>query len=294
MNRDQNKTPLQLRLLAQLDIAAASGIAVCNGELCVLADDELALARYDRAGVRTGTHVLLSGELPDDHKERKARKPDFEALVALPDGSLLALGSGSTAARRQGAWLRIEARATESKVIDLSALYARLERELPELNIEGGAVLHDVLFLCSRGNGPRRDNALIRIDWPRLARGLVNDGRASAEALLDIAAVQLGALGAEPLSLTDLAVAAEQLLFSATAEATTSTYEDGPCVGSALGVISTSGAVVDLVAVTPLVKIEGLWATTAGPALDLLLVADPDDRSARAPLMAATYYPPGT
>jgi hypothetical protein len=287
---------LSLRLIAQLDLAAASAIVVRDDELWVLADDELALARYDRTGQRTGAIALLPGALPESPRERKAHKPDFEALISLPDGSLLALGSGSTQVRRRAAWVRFSSAPAESTSIDLTPLYVRLERELPELNIEGGAVLGDALYLCSRGNGARGENALVRLDWPSCARALDETRALPAEALREIVQVRLGHLAGHALSLTDLAVGAGQLLFTAAAEASPNTYEDGVCVGSALGVLTPNGEVCDLVALAPVAKIEGLWATPArlepDHLLELLLVADPDERTARAPLMAAEYRLP--
>ena len=285
---------LQMRLIAHLDVAAASGVALLDGSLFVLADDELALARYDRQGRRTGEIALLPGALPEGERERKAQKPDFEALVSLPDGSLLALGSGSTPSRRRGAWVQVAEPLAESRPVDLSPLYVCLERELPELNIEGGAVLGDVLYLCSRGNGARRENALVRIDWPACARALEAAGEVPADVLLGIDRVQLTELDGLPLSFTDLASCAGLLLFTAAAEASPNTYDDGECVGSALGVLTPEGEVRDLVALAPVAKVEGVYATAAGDVLELWLVADPDDRLARSPLMAASYRPSST
>jgi hypothetical protein len=279
-----------MRPIAQLDVAAASGIAICDGALHVLADDELTLARYDLAGRRTGEITLLSGALPDGERERKAHKPDFEALVALPGGALLALGSGSTPARRRGAWVNVSAARPVSRELDLSPLYEHLERELPELNIEGGAVLGDILFLTSRGNGARRENALVRVDWPSCARAFEAEGVAPADAFRGVDRVELGELdGSHPLGFTDLASVEGRLLFTAAAEASPNTYDDGVCAGSALGVLTPSGEVSGLVVLEPVMKIEGVCAAKTGEELELLFVADPDDRTARAPLLAASY-----
>jgi hypothetical protein len=280
-----------MRLIAHLDVAAASGIALWDDALFVLADDELALARYDLQGRRTGDIALLTGALPEGERERKARKPDFEALVPLPDGRLLALGSGSTPSRRRGAWVQVAEPRVSSHPVDLSPLYVCLERELPELNIEGGAVLGDVLYLSSRGNGARRDNALVRIDWPSCARALEDARGIPADVLRGIDRVPLGDLEGQPLGFTDLTTCAGLLLFTAAAEASPNTYDDGECAGSAVGVLTPAGEVRDLVVLAPVAKVEGVYATAAGDTLELWLVADPDDRTARAPLMAASYRP---
>ena len=93
-----SQAPLVLQPLAQLQVAAASAL-VCAGDLLyLLADDELLLQRYDLNGVFIDQQPLLAGSLPSAAKARKRLKPDFEMLCQLPDGALLALGSGSTAA----------------------------------------------------------------------------------------------------------------------------------------------------------------------------------------------------
>jgi hypothetical protein len=283
------REPLALHQVAQLDIAAASGLVLRQNVLWVIADDELSMAGYDRAGERTAAIRLLAGALPEAAAERKARKADFEALLLLPDAALLALGSGSTPNRRRGAWVRVEEGV--SRQVDLTPLFQRLERDLPELNIEGGAVLGDSLFLCSRGNGALRQNALVRLAWPECERAIMAASVLPAEALRSVTLVELGELAGHTLGFTDLAVAGDRLLFSAAAEASESTYADGVCVGSAVGLLSPDAALTDLVVLTGRHKIEGIWVTPEGDALSLLMVADPDDRAARAPLFTASYSP---
>jgi hypothetical protein len=279
-------TSLALRTLATLDVAAASGIATRDGKLYVIADDQRELAVYTLAGARSGSIALQPGALPDDAAERKRQKPDFEALLSLPDGSLLALGSGSAPRRDQGALVRFDAHDSSVEAIDLSDLYARLRLDLPELNIEGGTVWRGELYLASRGNGSRRDNALIRLDLARASEALQHSRALHAHCALDIQPVALGELRGVPLGLTDLAVLQGQLLFAAAAEATESTYDDGACAGSVLGALTRAGLARDLVEVWPRVKIEGVCAQ---PGSGLWLVADADDPQARAPLMAADW-----
>jgi hypothetical protein len=280
---------LPLRTLAVLDVSAASGIVARGDRLYVIADDELQLAVYDRAGVRQSSVVLLPGQLPESASERKAQKPDFEVLIDCPDGTLLALGSGSAPGRWRGAWVQPQRASVDVRAIDARELYAALSGELPELNLEGGAVLGDTLFLLSRGNGAQRDNALIRLDWGQVLRDLQQRARLSPEALRDIRHVALPQLGDQPLGFTDLALAGDQLVFCAAAEASANTYEDGACAGSALGVLTPDGVAHSCIAVSPLVKLEGICALSAPPSLQLLLVADADDRAKRAPLMAAEW-----
>lgn len=281
--------PLELQTIASLDLAAASGIALRAGQLYVVADDELELAVYTRAGLRTASIPLRAGALPLDPLQRKASKPDFEALLTLPDDSLLALGSGSSPRRMRGAWVRFDQTHPTVHDVDLTDLYAALTREHSELNIEGGAVLDDTLYLCSRGNGALRDNALIALCLARVCETLARSHALDAASLLRTHRVSLGELAGTPLSLTDLAVGADRLLFSAAAEASPNTYDDGVCTGSVLGTISTAGEVRDALRVAQRLKVEGVCADHSQRALRLFLVADADDPQARAPLMAADW-----
>jgi hypothetical protein len=289
MTSQARPTLLHLQTLADLDVAAASGIALRDGKLYVIADDRLELAVYSQRGARIDSIALRSGALPDDAAARKRAKPDYEALLALPDGSLLALGSGSSAARRQGAFIQFDARGPSVQAIDLSELYARLAAELPELNIEGATVWRDALYLASRGNGPARDNALIRLDLARASQALLRARALGGDLLSDVQRVQLGELSGVPLSLTDLTVLDGQLLFAAAAEASASTYDDGPCAGSVLGRLTADAQPRDVIAVWPRVKVEGLCAQGGEPQGRLWLVADADDPQSHAPLMAADW-----
>ena len=268
---------LALRQLATLRLSAASAL-VCQGQnLWLLADDALVLQRYSLSGAWQAERILLPGTLPVDAKQRKPLKPDFEALLSLPGDRLLALGSGSTERRCRGCLVE----ADSVRVIDLSPLYQALAGHFQELNIEGGVVCRGQLLLAQRGNGRGRENAVVLLDLSRVLRDLEN-GQLSAATLLQIVPLQLPELDGVPLSLTDLSVAPSgALYFSATAEATESSYLDGACVGSVLGCLDEHLAIVELTLLRPAVKIEGLAFQADGRPL---LVADADDPAIASPL----------
>lgn len=199
---------LQLRQLATLRLSAASAL-VCQGQdLWVLADDALVLQRYNLSGDWQAELTLLPGELPEDAKQRKRLKPDFEALLSLPGDCLLALGSGSTERRCRGCLVE----ADTVRVIDLSPLYQALAGHFQDLNIEGGVIYRGQLLLAQRGNGRGRENALVLLELAQVLRDL-QDGQLSAAALQRIAPLQLPELDGVPLSLTDLSVAPSGALF---------------------------------------------------------------------------------
>jgi hypothetical protein len=271
-----------VQLIAQLDVAAASGIVCFEQSLYVIADDLLSLAVYDLQGVRKQAIRLLPGELPEEHAARKAQKPDFEALVSMPDGSMLALGSGSTQRRQRAVWVQNIAAAPTSSVVDLSELYTALAGELPELNIEGGAVFGPHLYLGSRGNGARRENALVKLELDGVMAALHTSQRLTGHSVLSMQRVHLPELDGVPLSLTDLAAHGDRLVFSAAAEASANTYDDGACAGSVVGKLSVDGTASDIVTIATGLKLEGICSAGAET---LYAVADADDASARAPLL---------
>jgi hypothetical protein len=278
---------LQLRQLATLRLSAASAL-VCQGQnLWVLADDALVLQRYNLNGDWQAELTLLPGELPADAKQRKRLKPDFEALLSLPGDGLLALGSGSTERRCRGCLVE----SGSVRIIDLSPLYGALAERFQDLNIEGGVVYCGQLLLAQRGNGRGRENALVLLDLTQVLRDL-QDGQLGAAALQRIVLLQLPELDGVPLSLTDLSVAPSgALYFTATAEATDSSYLDGACVGSVLGRLDAHLAIVELNRLTPVVKIEGLAFQADGRPL---LVADADDPTIASPLFTLDRFSEST
>jgi hypothetical protein len=256
--------------------------------LCVVADDEMFLSVYHLDGTAERRVPLWPGVLPDQTKERKRLKPDAEAITLLPDASLLVLGSGSTAMRARGAVVD-PARDFAVREVDLTALWRGLSARLPELNIEGAAVIGDRLWLMQRGNGTLRANACIELDLARVMTRIERDACIDAGCVRAIHPVALGELDGVPLSFTDATpLAGGELLFSAAAESSPNTYEDGPLAGAVVGWLALPDRVKRVERVEPAHKIEGVALAHGDDERELWLVADPDDRSRRAPLLRAS------
>lgn len=259
-----------LDLGADAYVAAASGLVLRGEELLVVADDLAGLFAFPRTGDGPGRALVEPPVPPTDHAARKATKPDLESLALLPDGSVLALGSGATDQRERA--LRWPPERWE----DAHDLYAGLRLTLDDLNVEGCAVVGEHLWLAQRGNGANGRNALVQLD---LAAGL------TAAAVLDVRPVDVPEAGGWPLGLSDLSPLPDgRLLFCAVSEAVASTYEDGPCVAAAIGVLDpVAGEVHVLEELSEPHKVEGCLRDPDGSAV--LLVADADDPTAPAPLL---------
>ncbi|MFL5350912.1 MAG: DUF6929 family protein [Hyalangium sp.] len=279
-------------------VSAASGLVAVGPWLYVVADDTLHLAVFPREGNAPGRSVrLFPGELPLEHRARKAAKPDLEALCLLapftscPHGALLAVPSGSTAARQRGALLPLTAEGSllgETREVDFTALYTQLTRELGPLNIEGAAVSGGRLRLLQRGNGAQGTDALVDLDHERLLRALEGDRTLGPEAVRTVRRWELGHIGGVRLTFTDASPLPDgRIVFTAAAENTRDAYSDGPVTGSAIGVLAPDGSPLFLDAVDAKVKLEGVSAHVERGQVHMLLVADADDPAVPSPLLEA-------
>lgn len=302
--------PLLLEVLRSLDLseptktghplflAAASGLVNVGDYLYVIADDENHLGIFSRSQNTPGRVLrLLAGDLPDEPKERKAHKPDFEVLTVLPafgdyaHGALLALGSGSKKRRCKAVVLGLAADGainTEPRILDLKPLYDELAKHFADLNIEG-AFVNQYLNLLQRGNKAAANyNACIRLDLTKALSAISQQQALAADLLISIQAQSLGEVQGVPLCFTDaVALPDGAWLFSAAAEATDNSYTDGALAAAALGVINTQGDLVYLTLLDNRYKIEGISAQVEGSSVHLLLVTDADDPTQAAVLLNA-------
>ena len=205
---------------------------------------------------------------------------------------MLALGSGSKRNRCRGALLRLDARGIidgAPRLLDVSPLFEELERHCPALNIEGAVVIGGEfrLLAARQQEAPAEcDRALSAVRDSRRARDRRVIG-AIAPAAIDV--VDLGAIDGIPLSFTDGASLPDgAMVFTAVAEDTEDTYNDGACLGAAIGVVAHDGTVRLLEHLDECHKVEGVAARVDNNVVRLLLVTDADDPAIPANLFAAT------
>lgn len=285
---------MSLQRLRTLDVSAASGLVRRGDTFYVVADDELGLLAVPDRG-EAFTIPLLPGVLPATPAERKAAKPDLEALCRWPGDGLLALGSGSTPARERACLLRAVdgdmSRGTVT-ILDLAPLYARLAGGFPALNLEGAAVRGDALLLFQRGNGPGNHGAIVELDLAAALRASDAGAPWGPELLRSIRNVELGDRGGTPLGFTDASPLPDgSLVFVAAAEASADTYNDGLVTGAAIGRMAPDGRLLWLRDLPDAGKLEGVHAELEGERLHVWLVADADDRRCLASLFHATVDP---
>jgi hypothetical protein len=274
-------------------IRSASAIRRIGGSLVIVQDDVNAFAvGADGRALRA---VLLpahaSGQrVFDDKLGNKHLKLDLEACVTLPDGRLVAFGSGSLPAREHlVVWNGRDAPA----LVAAAAFYAAVRAAVPQgearLNVEGAVIDRGALRLFHRGNDTVRDgsvpvNAIVAVDAAELARWL--DGAAAVPRVTDVATVDLGDAAGVPYGFTD-AVALDdgRIVVLACAESSSSALTDGAVLGCRVGLLDDSGLttfdVCDAGGARSLLKLEGI-ERRPGSASEFDVVVDSDSPAAAA------------
>lgn len=277
-----------LTFVRNLPVSAASGLVRIADALHVIADDELDLVKIPDVGPITLLR-LLPGDLPDEPRARKAMKPDFEALCRWHTG-LLALGSGSTAARHRGCLIDpVPGDSPRVTLLDLAPLHTALAARVPSLNLEGAAHLGETLILLQRGNGRGNRSALVELDATAVAETLADNRPWHASLVRDLRFIDLGDRGGAPLTFTDASPLPDgSLMFLAAAEDSPDTYRDGALTGVAIGRLAPDRRVLWLTDVPGAPKLEGIHAELSDSSLlKIWTAADPDDRQIPAPLYTA-------
>ncbi len=299
MSRSQTPLPVdRLRTLSlapqahprgQPHLSAASGLVCAHGRAYVIGDDEHHLAVFrDRAAPGQLVRVV-AGDLPSSKGARKRRKPDFETLLHLPDRAmLLALGSGSRAGRDRGVAIDLAADGVPvcgTRLLDLAPVYQVLRARLGPINIEGAFVLGDELVLLQRGQAGQASMSLhYRLrEWQAIVEG--HGVACQPHALRPF---DLGAIDGVPLAFTDCAaLPGGGWVFTAVAEDSDNSYADGPCRGSAVGVVAADGRLLSMRRLASGDKVEGIAVQVDAQGTALFMVTDADDPAQASWLLSA-------
>jgi hypothetical protein len=262
-----------------LPVRAASAIAAF-GDGWLVAQDDATHAAWLRPGGISAVRVVDAVEGHETFSAAegtKHLKPDFEAAVALDDGGVLLLGSGSTPARMRASLVTPSGDLT---TVDLTPLYHRVAAALgiavEQLNLEGAARIGDQVRWFQRGNAQAGvPSAAVETDLAALLTGGGGEVR-------DPRRYDLGTVDGVALAITDaVALPDGRVLVSAAAEDTPNAVDDGPVVGAAIGLLSEERVLAVAAVPGGPYKIEGL-ALAGG---ELIAVVDADDPLAASSLL---------
>lgn len=225
-------------------VRAASSIRRQGHRLVILQDDVSAFAVLDPSTGSTHPILLPAGpdgaRVFDDTRGNKKFKLDLEACVVLPDGRLVAFGSGSSPQREKIVTIA-SGKGSMAQQLSGSDFYASLRVHAAahdtRLNIEGAVVHGDWLRLLQRGIGKPGSgswNAILDISLNRFLGWL--DGRNPLPSVRRILEVDLGAVAGVPFGFTDAAVTDDgRVALLACAEDTDDVLIDGPVLGCRFG-----------------------------------------------------------
>lgn len=204
-----------------IGLGSASGLVYTNNSLFIISDNSSYLYEYHIQEKELSKIPLFKNNQENIPKKDKY---DFESIV-LKGNKLHLLGSGSTSKREKRRTYNLETKEVLEK--DLSKFYQNLKQTASisdeELNIEGALFRNEIWLLFQRGNGANSKN------------GIFKTKSLQAEAESEFIPIQLPKIKHIETSFTDAILIEDKIYFLATAENTTSTYDDGEIFGSILG-----------------------------------------------------------
>ncbi|WP_269242020.1 DUF6929 family protein [Flavobacterium limnophilum] len=212
-----------LELLFQIiGLGSASGLIYKDNSLFIISDNSSFLYKYNIPEKELSKIKLFKNSQENIAKKDKF---DFES-IAIKGNELHLLGSGSTSKREKRITYNLENKEVVEK--DLSKLYQNLKHTASiadeELNIEGALFCNKKWHLFQRGNCANSKNGI----------AILNE-KLDENSTIEFTPIQLPKIKHVKTSFTDAILVEDKIYFLATAEDTTSTYDDGEILGSLIG-----------------------------------------------------------
>jgi hypothetical protein len=253
------------------DFPSGSGLAVYKDLIYVVGDDAIDIMIVDKNLNATRRIPLFESR---GKRIPKDVKPDLESVTLLhPEqkGSFLLTGSGSFSPSRDSCVI-IDS-AGQQKRYSLSRFYDRLRKAgLPDLNIEGAAMLPAGILFASRGNKTFPKNFLV----------LTNDRFWENQEKADIKMIRLG--GETDTSMfsgvsgLDYSYRTDQLFITLSTEDTRNSYDDGAIGKSYLWIVNEISAKKKWSVINPdrIIDLEELDPRFAGNKIESVAVLVPE------------------
>ncbi|HRP45352.1 MAG TPA: hypothetical protein PLU27_11340 [Ginsengibacter sp.] len=249
MKKMENHNPEFRPLQTVRGVTGGSGLVYHEKKLYILSDDSDFLFGYNLHGNQLEKVSLKDSGTPGQVM-KKHLKPDFEAIAATPDRYFI-FGSGS--AENRFDMVELDADLKFISRSSLSALYRNIMHQTgineQNFNIEGVIVKGPDAYFFNRGNGPQKQNGII----------IVKNWRGTSYQIEKFIPIDLPTRDGFAFTFSDAILLEDSIYFLATAEKTTSVYDDGEILGSALGVLALrSLEMTDFHFLTKDYKLEGI------------------------------------
>jgi hypothetical protein len=255
----------QLSVLFKIiGIGSASGLLYHNDLLYIISDNSTFLYEYNIPNEKLNKIPLF--DYPQENIPKKD-KPDFESISFL-ENKLYILGSGSTESRNKVVRYNLTSKKHSEK--DFSIIFKDIKTQLEikdeELNIEGLIQQNNIMYLFQRGNGINSKN------------GIIYSNEDIENRVFKFVPFDLPKIKNVSSTFTDAILVEDKIYFLASAEDTTSTYDDGEVMGSIIGTIDLKTMkLINSIQISNKHKFEGLtlYKKTATQ-IELLLCEDND------------------
>ncbi|HRP88516.1 MAG TPA: hypothetical protein PKX92_00620 [Edaphocola sp.] len=258
------------------EIQAASGLYFHCGNLYIISDNTLVLYIFN-IKTKTLETISLNPEQSQIIALPKKVKPDFESIT-FSEEKLFLFSSGSTKKRTQLKVIDIASKEISNH--SLEKLYSKMRTTTAilneDFNIEGVILEKDTAYFFNRNNGPNQNSGIIKVDnWK-------NHDTAS----IAYFPISLPIINGVPFGFTDACWVDGSIFFSASAEASNSTYDDGEVLGSGIGKISFPELkLLDFKIISNNLKIEGLSLLQKhNNKLEFLFCTDADNEQSECPI----------
>ena len=247
-----------------IGIGSASGLIYKDNSLIIISDNSSFLYEY-----HIPENQLFKIKLQENSQENipKKDKFDFES-IALKGNKIHLLGSGSTTKREKKTTYNLETKEVNKN--SLSKLYQNLKQSASlsdkELNIEGAIFHNKKWLLFQRGNGVNSRNGIFKINSLK------------TEYQTEFIKIQLPKIKHVETSFTDAILVDDKIYFLATAENTSSTYDDGEIFGSIIGRMNSQTFEIEFTQkISDTHKFEGLTLYTKSETEIQFLICEDDD-----------------
>lgn len=228
---DKIKLELFFRILG---IGATSGLVFENESLFLISDSSSFLYEYNLKSEKLDKIELFKNSLESIEKKDK---PDFESIIKIGD-SIFLLGSGSTEKRMLLASYHTKTKKSIST--DLTALFEKIAEstgvDKENMNVEGVVNYQNKWLLFQRGNGFASQNGVFVVE-----ESLTNPS------LITYVPILLPKEKNVNVTFTDAVLVEDQIYFLASAEDSSSTYEDGAVLGSWIGALNPENFELDFI-----------------------------------------------
>jgi hypothetical protein len=228
-------------------IGACSGLVFYENSYYLIADHSKVLYQYEIPSKKLHK-ISLEDTLHENLSKKK--KLDLESIT-LVNGTLYLFASGSKKNRHDCYLVDVKTQKVEKK--SLKNFYQLLQQKanLPanEINIEGSVFYQNKWYFLQRGNGELEKNGIFVVNHPDFLK---------ADDII-FKPIKLPKINNVSVTFTDATLVEPYIYFTAAAEGTNNTYNDGEILDSMVGKISLPDLKVEKLYKLPRkIKTEGI------------------------------------